>query len=392
LRENFFESEQTSRIFFEQLQFNCAVLTMRLTPIEIKKHGFKKATFGGYEADEVDAFMETVSRQWEELLDEAEKLKRRIAELEGETRKYKDVEGMLHQTLAQAQKSTSDVIDNAKREAELIKQEASLKASQAIERARHEVSAMQEDIRQLDAHKREVLAKLKMLVVSQTELINAFSHNEDSFVLNALAARKQSREIEAHKSEPAKSEPAKSEPAKSEPPKTESQQSDVVKPEVVQRDTPIVEPPSSKTEIPKADIPKTDIPKTDSPKADIPKSDAALGLPVASSPMPVTAEANTAPINNTQFNMESLRAMFHKQSATETTATVLETTNIIPEKLESGKIELRAESETPSAKHEIKTDVVKEQTIRVEIPVETAFKSSGSKRSVNIDDILDSLD
>jgi cell division initiation protein len=387
LRENFFESEQTSRIFFEQLQFNCAVLTMRLTPIEIKKHGFKKATFGGYEADEVDAFMETVSRQWEELLDEAEKLKRRIAELEGETRKYKDVEGMLHQTLAQAQKSTSDVIDNAKREAELIKQEASLKASQAIERARHEVSAMQEDIRQLDAHKREVLAKLKMLVVSQTELINAFSHNEDSFVLNALAARKQSREIEAHKSEPAKSEP----------PKTESQQSDVVKPEVVQRDTPIVEPPSSKTEIPKADIPKTDIPKTDipktdSPKADIPKSDAAFGLPVASSPMPVTAEANTAPINNTQFNMESLRAMFHKQSATETTATVLETTNIIPEKLESGKIELRAESETPSAKHEIKTDVVKEQTIRVEIPVETAFKSSGSKRSVNIDDILDSLD
>jgi DivIVA domain-containing protein len=85
-------------------------LHMRLTPIDIKKHTFNTG-FRGFAPEEVEAFLDTVSRQWEELLDELDRAKRRIAELEGETRKYKDVEAMLHQTLAQAQQSTNSVIE-----------------------------------------------------------------------------------------------------------------------------------------------------------------------------------------------------------------------------------------------------------------------------------------
>ncbi len=162
---------------------------MKLTPIDIKKHTFN-TVFRGFAPEEVEAFLDTVSRQWEELLDELDRAKRRIAELEGETRKYKDVESMLHQTLAQAQQSTNSVIENAKREAELIRQEAEIKSQQLIERAKLEVSAMGDDVRRLEAQKRELIAKLRMLLSSQLELLNAFSDDEESFILQQFANKK----------------------------------------------------------------------------------------------------------------------------------------------------------------------------------------------------------
>jgi cell division initiation protein len=162
---------------------------MRLTPIDIKKHTFNTG-FRGFAPEEVEAFLDTVSRQWEELLDELDRAKRRIAELEGETRKYKDVEAMLHQTLAQAQQSTNSVIENAKREADLIRQEAEIKSQQLLERAKIEVSAMADDVRRLEAQKRELVAKLRMLLSSQLELLNAFSDDEESFILQQFANKK----------------------------------------------------------------------------------------------------------------------------------------------------------------------------------------------------------
>jgi cell division initiation protein len=175
------------------LSFQEQKLAMRLTPIDIKKHTFNSG-FRGFVPEEVEAFLDTVSRQWEELLDELERAKRRIAELEGETRKYKDVESMLHQTLAQAQQSTNSIIENAKREADLIRQEAEIKSQQLIERAKLEVSTMADDVRRLEAQKRELIAKLRMLLSSQLELLNAFSNDEESFILQQFAHKKLSSE------------------------------------------------------------------------------------------------------------------------------------------------------------------------------------------------------
>ncbi len=166
---------------------------MRLTPIDIKKHTFNTG-FRGFAPEEVEAFLDTVSRQWEELLDDLDRAKRRIAELEGETRKYKEVESMLHQTLAQAQQSTNSIIENAKREADLIRQEAEIKSQQLIERAKLEVSAMADDVRRLEAQKRELIAKLRILLSSQLELLNAFSDDEESFILQQFANKKLSSE------------------------------------------------------------------------------------------------------------------------------------------------------------------------------------------------------
>jgi cell division initiation protein len=175
---------------------------MKLTPIDIKKQTFNKA-LRGYEPAEVEAFLETVSKQWEDLLDELDKAKRKLSELDGEMRKHKEVEGMLHQTLAQAQQSTAAVVENAKREGELIRQEAQLKANQIIDRAKNETIALNDDVQRLQMQKHEVVSKLRMLLSSQLELLNSFSANEDVYIVNQIAARKKLRE-ELAEDEPSK--------------------------------------------------------------------------------------------------------------------------------------------------------------------------------------------
>ncbi len=169
---------------------------MKLTPIDIKKQTFNKA-LRGYDPVEVEAFLETIAKQWEELLDDYDHAKRRLAELEGEIKKHKELEGILHQTLAQAQQSTAAVVENAKREAELIRQEAQLKAAQLIDRAKADVIALGDDVQRLNMQKHEVVSKLRLLLSSQLDLLNSFSANEDAYIVTQIAARKKMRSEDA---------------------------------------------------------------------------------------------------------------------------------------------------------------------------------------------------
>ncbi|MFN3385954.1 MAG: DivIVA domain-containing protein [Candidatus Thermochlorobacter sp.] len=184
---------------------------MRLTPIDIKKQTFNKA-LRGYEPEEVEAFLGTVSKQWEELLAEQDALKRRLYELEGQVQKFKEVESILHQTLAQAQQSTASVVENAKREAELIRQEAQMKAAQILERAKNDAIALNDDIERLNAQKHEIISKLRLLLSSQLELLNSFSANEDNYIVNQIAARKQLRVQTQHVSAVSEAVPASPKP------------------------------------------------------------------------------------------------------------------------------------------------------------------------------------
>ncbi|ACF13131.1 DivIVA family protein [Chloroherpeton thalassium ATCC 35110] len=145
---------------------------MRLTPLDIKKQEFKRS-LRGYDSVEVDAFLETLSKQWEDLLEEKERLTRRVQETEMEIQKFKQVENMLHQTLAQAQQSSTAAVENAKREAQLIKQEAQMIAEKMIEQAKNESNLIKDNIQRLQLQRHEIISKLKLLLTSQLELLES---------------------------------------------------------------------------------------------------------------------------------------------------------------------------------------------------------------------------
>ncbi len=107
---------------------------MKITPLEIRQKIFEKV-FRGYDKDEVNAFLISLSQEWERLLDENKELNIRIESLEKEVSKLREVESSLFKTLKTAEDTGANLIEQAKKETELKIKESSLKSDEILKEA-----------------------------------------------------------------------------------------------------------------------------------------------------------------------------------------------------------------------------------------------------------------
>jgi cell division initiation protein len=152
---------------------------MMITPLEIKRQQFKKV-MRGYDPVEVDTFLDMLSHELEEVLSKYKESRDKIIELDTQLKDYKNMEKTLQQTLLQAQETSGKEIANSRKEATLIVQEAELKASQIVDKARGDFTRMKEEISNLKARKESILSRLKVLLTSEVDLIRALEIDEDS--------------------------------------------------------------------------------------------------------------------------------------------------------------------------------------------------------------------
>ncbi len=75
---------------------------MKISAIDIRKHTFEKI-FRGYNPDEVDAFLNSLSQEWERFSSENSMLKMQLEYAEKELSKLKDIESTLFRTLKSAE-------------------------------------------------------------------------------------------------------------------------------------------------------------------------------------------------------------------------------------------------------------------------------------------------
>lgn len=151
---------------------------MKITPLEIKRQQFKKV-MRGYDPVEVDTFLDMLSHELEEVLTKNKELKDKIIELDTQLKDYKNMEKTLQQTLLQAQETSGKEIENSRREATIIVQEAELKASQIVDKARMDFARVKEEIANLKARKESILSRLKVLLTSEVDLIRALEVDDD---------------------------------------------------------------------------------------------------------------------------------------------------------------------------------------------------------------------
>lgn len=95
----------------------------RLTPIDIQHAEFPRRSLG-YDRREVRAFLERLALEVEAALKDAQGLRRRLAEAEAEVERLRGAEADLQQVVLAAERIATDVRENAKREAELLLEEA----------------------------------------------------------------------------------------------------------------------------------------------------------------------------------------------------------------------------------------------------------------------------
>lgn len=148
-----------------------------ITPIEIRQHTFKKS-LRGYDKDEVQSFLNSISMEWEALLTDSKKLKIELEKTQSNLDSLKKVESVLHKTLLQAEQTSKSTIENAKKDAELKVKEADNQYKHIVEDARQVKSQIEREVQGLLNQRSEILQQMKMFLDSQTSRVKQFEEKE----------------------------------------------------------------------------------------------------------------------------------------------------------------------------------------------------------------------
>jgi len=100
---------------------------MKVTPLEIRKKSFGKV-FRGYDKDEVNAFLVSLSQAWEKVMDENKELTIKLESAEKEIAKLREIENSLFKTLKTAEDTGANMIEQANKTAELHMKETQMKS------------------------------------------------------------------------------------------------------------------------------------------------------------------------------------------------------------------------------------------------------------------------
>jgi DivIVA domain len=139
--------------------------------MDIHNKEFKKG-FRGYAEEDVDAFMESLAADYEKVYREYCELKERCESLQDKLSQYEKMEATMNSTLMLAQQTAENVKVAARKEAELILQEAENKKKQMVDETALNMQTTQQELDTLKAQANGFRAKCKAILTSQLRLLD----------------------------------------------------------------------------------------------------------------------------------------------------------------------------------------------------------------------------
>ncbi|MFA7421289.1 MAG: DivIVA domain-containing protein [Melioribacteraceae bacterium] len=143
---------------------------MKFTPFGIRSQEFNR-TVRGYDRDEVKAFLEKLSDEFERMQSENDKFKNDLERAEEQLREFKRIEKNLQTALLSATENSSKAVESTKKQTALILKEAELKASQMIENAKEAANRTRDSVLKLREEKKLLVARIKALIDTQASLL-----------------------------------------------------------------------------------------------------------------------------------------------------------------------------------------------------------------------------
>ena len=141
------------------------------TPLDIENKKFAKQMMNGYSVEEVDDFLDELTLDYETLYKESNENKGKIAELEANLVKYKNLESTLQNTLVMAQTTADEIKKVAQQQADQIVRDAQGSAKQQLMEIEQQITLKSRELddlqKQFDVYK----AKMESLLISQLELL-----------------------------------------------------------------------------------------------------------------------------------------------------------------------------------------------------------------------------
>jgi cell division initiation protein len=130
---------------------------MPLTPVEIRHVELRRTWFRGYRRGIVERLLTDIADSFEEVWRERADLADRLEELELEASKHRELEELLRATLVSAERSAQDLREQARRESDLIVQEAHAEGRRVTRATLSEKNRLEDDIRRIRAQLRSAL-------------------------------------------------------------------------------------------------------------------------------------------------------------------------------------------------------------------------------------------
>lgn len=145
---------------------------MNITPLDIRKQEFRRK-LRGCDPEEVKGFLDQVATALEEANASVAAFEERLREAESRLGHYRLIEQNLQDAAVTVQKSLDETRRLAEKEAELIVREAHTRAEREAQSLQERLARLQDDIASLETQRSNFLVRLKAVVRSQGDLLEA---------------------------------------------------------------------------------------------------------------------------------------------------------------------------------------------------------------------------
>jgi len=187
---------------------------MAIRPVDIRRKEFKSG-FRGYDANQVDDFLDEVADEFERTFAENQRMSEEITTLQERLQQFEELESSIREALVHAQQTARDLRRNAGKEAELIVREAKEQSHRILADSSSRIERVQESYEVLRKAKQDFsndfrhLLKTYLAVMDNTDVASAKeieSSLRERLDLESVAAAREAaetRRLEGHEDEPA---------------------------------------------------------------------------------------------------------------------------------------------------------------------------------------------
>ena len=150
-----------------------------LSPQEINDRVFDRAVFGGYDAKEVDEFLEVLQEDDASLYRENAVLKSKMKVLVEKLEQYRAEEGNIRDTLSNAQQKSEDMFTETREKCRKLTRETEEKAKKIIADAQAKAAAEERRIASIAADCDQFIAAIRKVMDKQNEYLNELAKTGD---------------------------------------------------------------------------------------------------------------------------------------------------------------------------------------------------------------------
>ena len=139
---------------------------------DVQNVSFRRAKFGGYRPEDVDAFIDDVQISYEKLLQERSSMISKIEQMKSCIDKYQASDGAIKDVIADAQRVAEKSLEEAETQTQNMIDEATESSKKMIEEAKKEVEAQNEIASRIKSESTRLREKLAEIYETHMKLIN----------------------------------------------------------------------------------------------------------------------------------------------------------------------------------------------------------------------------